>query len=132
VNAYVEKGGAMTKFFLSLTLICLGILFIGGLALPASPAFWWASNSGNFAVLRLLLAVIVGVLLVTEPPRNLYFRLFVGVMSTGLITWSIIGTYENHMLFLDTLSLLATGIACYITALERHYSLDVQMASEEP
>lgn len=52
----------MSKFILSLSLFGIAILFVFGLVAPASPVVWLASTSTNFALLRLVLMLVLGVL----------------------------------------------------------------------
>ncbi len=109
----------MSKLVLILSLIGVGILLVFGITDPNSAVMWLASTSTNFAILRGFLIIVLLGLLVTHPPRNVYFRSFVGVLCLVLVSWGLAATYENQMKFLDTLSLLEVSISAALIALER-------------
>lgn len=108
----------MSKFLASLTLIGIGVMFALGVAAPNNPAMWLASTTGAFALLRLALIGVLVALIVTNPPRNVYLRIFVGIVSTTIAAWAIVATYQNAMKFLDTFALLAFSITSGLIALE--------------
>ena len=108
----------MTKLVLLLTFLGLGFLFVAALLIPTNSAVWLASTSLNFAYLRLALMLVIAALLVTRPPRNVIFRVFVGIMAVGLAGWSLSSTYTNHMQILDSMSILVASIATGLTVLE--------------
>jgi hypothetical protein len=109
----------MSKLILFLSFVSLGVLLAFGLAAPDSPVMWLASSSSGFAWLRMALMAILFGLMITTPPRNVIFRVFVGLFSVGLIGWCLNATYNNQMGFADTLSLLAASLAAGIVVLER-------------
>lgn len=109
----------MSKLVLILSLLGLTILLTFGLTDPNSPVMWMASTSVNFAVLRGCLGAVLLGLLLTHPPRNVYFRTFVGMLCLTLVSWAVSATYENQMKFLDTLSLLEVSVSAGLIALER-------------
>jgi hypothetical protein len=109
----------MAKIILFLSAVALSVLLFCGIAFPDSPVMWMAATTPDFALLRLALILMLIGLMVTNPPRNIYFRTVVSAVSVSLIFWSINSTYNNHMGFADTLSLLSVGIASFVTALER-------------
>lgn len=109
----------MSKLVLILSLLSLLILLSFGIADPNNPVVWLASTSTNFGILRIALIAVLLALLLTNPPRNIYFRGFVTILSTTLVAWSLGATYANEMKFLDTLSLLQVSISAGLIALER-------------
>lgn len=108
----------MGKGIMFFIFVGLSILLAGGLAFPDSPAMWLASSDNLFTYLRIALLVLLGSLLVTRPPRNVYFRMFVGMVSTGLGLWALHGTYANEIQLLDGLSIVGACISMGIVALE--------------
>lgn len=98
-----------------------GLLFllVFGIHDPDNPMVWMASTSEEFVLLRGFLIVVLLGLLVTHPPRNVFFRSFVGLLSVSLAGWASYATYNNEMKFLDTMALLQFSISAGIVALER-------------
>jgi hypothetical protein len=109
----------MNKTLPLLSLICLATLTLGTVLFGQSPAFWLASGAANYEFIREALMVILVLQLVTEPPRNVWFRILAGSLAVFVGMWALQATYANRMLFLDTLSFLSAAIATGITALER-------------
>jgi hypothetical protein len=109
----------MSKAYLFLAFICLGILLVFGIAAPDSPVMWLASTSISFALIRGGLMLIILGLLITNPPRNVYFRIITGTASLLLVSWGLNAFYSNQLQPADFLSLMPAGIAAGITALER-------------
>lgn len=109
----------MSKLLLILSLIGLFILLTFGLIAPDSPVVWMASTSVNFAILRIIMIAILLGLLLTNPPRNIYFRMFVSVFSVILVSWGLSATYDNQMKLLDSMSLLEVAISAGLIALEQ-------------
>ena len=111
----------MSKVILLMSFFALNILLLFGLFAPNSPVMWLASSSVNFAFLRMVLMLVLVALLVTKPPRNIVFRICVGFLSVGLVSWSLVSTYNNQMMLLDTLVILQTCISAGLIILERDY-----------
>src|ERR1022692_2483210 len=109
----------MGKLILFLSFIGISILFLLGLVAPNNPIMWGASTSINFAALRALLLFVLFVLLVTRPPRNIFVRTIIGILSISLTIWVLDATYNSQMKLIDTLSLLPVAIAAGIDVLER-------------
>lgn len=109
----------MSKLIVFLSLIGLSILFTLGLIAPDSSVMWLASTSTNFALLRAVLMFVLLVLLLTNPPRNVYMRVMIGMFSLALMAWSLDSTYNNHMKLVDTLSLLPVSIVAGLDILEQ-------------
>ena len=109
------------KLILALSLLGLVILLVFGVADPNSPVVWLASTSSVFAWLRAGMIAILFGLMVTDPPRNVYYRVFVGAISMVLAIWTLDATYNNGMKLLDTFSILEFSICAGLTALERDY-----------
>jgi hypothetical protein len=108
----------MSKLYLFLAFICLGTLLTFGLVAPDSPVMWLASTSPAFNILRGGMMVILLGLLVTNPPRNMYFRIITGVASLLLVSWGLSTFYANQLQPMDFMSLMTAGIAAGIAAIE--------------
>lgn len=109
----------MGKTILLFSFVGIAFLCIGGALFPNSPAMWMASTSLNFAYLRLGMMAVLIALLITNPPRNIILRIFVGIFAAGLAGWSLYATYNNEMKFLDSLSLLQVSVSTGLAVLER-------------
>ncbi len=108
----------MTKLILILSSLGLTITLLLGMYDPGNPIMWLASTSETFTILRAGLLLIF-TLLVTEPPRNVYLRAFIGIVSVVLVSSSLGAFYVNSMQAVDAFLLMAVGIASGITVLER-------------
>lgn len=108
----------MGKTIQTLSFIALGTLLVLSFILPNTPVMWIADTSSQYNFIRGLLMLVLFMLLITHPPRNIYFRKFVGVVAVVIGGWSLIATYQNHMMFLDSLSILAASISMGIAVLE--------------
>lgn len=108
----------MSKFILFLAFTGLAFLAVFSIVAPTDPAVWLASTSHNFVLIRAGLMALIFALLVTNPPRNIYFRVFVGLLSVGLTSWALYETYNNQIKILDSFSILAASISTGIVALE--------------
>lgn len=109
----------MTKLILILSSLGLTITLILGMYDPGNPMMWLASTTETFTLLRAGLLLMLFTLLVTEPPRNVYLRAFIGIVSVVLVSSSLGAFYVNHMQAVDAFLLMAAGIASGITVLER-------------
>lgn len=109
----------MSKLVLILSTLGLTLLMIVGMTDPNNPIMWMASTSESFTYLRgFLVAVLLG-LLFTQPPRNVIFRGFVGLVSLIVASWALSLTYNNNIQLLDTMSLLLVCVSAGLTVLER-------------
>lgn len=109
----------MGKLVLFLSFVAIALLFVVSLVDPTNPIVWLASTSVNFAILRVVMMLGLLALLSTNPPRNIYLRMIVGLFAVGLTGWSLGATYQNDMKFLDTMTLLLFSTSAGIVVLER-------------
>lgn len=108
----------MDRLVMFLPLAAIGTLTLFGIFSPDSSVMWLASTTTGYMVVRTVMAVILAALLLTRPPRNHLFRIFVGIFSAGLAYWSLSQTYQNHMAFLDTMTILTFATSCSIAVAE--------------
>lgn len=120
----------MTKLILILSSLGLTITLLLGMYDPGNPMMWLASTTETFTLLRAGLLLMLFTLLVTEPPRNVYLRAFIGIVSVVLVSSSLGAFYVNHMQAVDAFLLMATGIASGITVLERDLLAEDEAAEE--
>lgn len=78
----------------------------------------FASSEPVLQVIRLLLIGLLASLFFTSPPRNIYFRLILGVCSVFLAVGSIAMLVDYYMLVLDTLIFIEIAIIFVINAIE--------------
>jgi hypothetical protein len=116
----------MSKLILFLSAVGLAVMLLCGLFFPSSPVMWLASTGAGYMWLRLGLVLMLAVLIVTNPPRNIYFRTAVSLVTAGIMYWVVTATYNNHMLWMDSLSLMSASLAAFIVALERGWEERVE------
>ena len=108
----------MSRLLLLFSFICLAILAVGTALLPNNPIFWLASGGLAYEGIREALAFILFFQIFSQPPRNIRFRVAAGVLAASVALWALVATYLDHMMFLDSLSLLAAAFSISITAFE--------------
>ena len=104
---------------LLLSLYALALLGIGTATMPNDPVFWLASPANYIQYIRIILAGILMLQLITKPPRRMWLRLVTGTIASLVGMWTIQQTYNGSLQFLDILAFLSTSLAVLITALER-------------
>jgi len=114
----------MGKLLVFLSLVSLVFLEVGSYLFPSDPVMWLATSSHAFETLRLLIMPILVTLLITNPPRHLTLRYFVGGVSAVLLVAVTLLTYSNVMNMLDSLAFAAAGIAMGIVSLEINYTVE--------
>lgn len=114
----------MSKLVLFLSFISLGFLLAGGLLFPDNITMWLAASTVGYTILRLLMMTLLLGLMLTNPPRNIMFRVIVGFFSVGLGVWALTSTYQNHMQLLDSATILAASVSMGIVALEYNYETE--------
>jgi hypothetical protein len=113
----------MGKALLVAAFAALVLLAFGTELAPNSPAFWLASSAAGYQIVRFALMLLLLMQIATDPPRHKTFRMISLGISSLVALWALRATYGNTMLFLDTLSLLASSVAVALTALERKVDL---------
>lgn len=81
--------------------------------------FWLASPANYIQYIRIILAGILILQLVTNPPRRIWLRLVTGTVAGLVGMWTIQQTFNGSLQFLDILAFLSTSLAVLTTALER-------------
>lgn len=114
----------MGNTLLFLSVASLLVLSTGTALIPNNSAFWLSSGSLSYQIIRGGLSCILLNQLFTKPPRKIWFRVFVGFVSTAVLTWTIQTSYNYQMFALDSLALIAACLAISITALERKERTD--------
>jgi len=100
------------------SLICVAFLIAGSVWFPNSILMELAGNSLALNIFRGLTIVLLFAVLVTEPPRSVMLRLFMGLSAAGFIFTSLSILFSDSMHFLDILLYAALGCALGIEALE--------------
>jgi hypothetical protein len=121
----------MSKPYLFLAFVCLGILLVASLVAPGSSIMWLASTSKVFAVIRAGLMIILLWLLITDPPRNVYLRVVTGTASILLVSWALNAFFSNQLQLVDFLSLVPAGIAAGLDVLESSQLADEAAPTEK-
>ena len=122
----------MGKVMLVLSFIGIGFLFLVGLFDPNSPVMWMASTTENYTLLRLGLMAVLLLLIVTNPPRNVYLRSIVGLLSLVAVSWALSETYQNHLKLLDSFSILEVGVLAGLTVSEQELEPAAKTSKKKP
>lgn len=109
----------MGKALLVAAFAILAFLAFGTENASDNSMFWLASSETGYQVVRFGLMLLLILQIATNPPRHRVFRAISMIVATTVSVWTLSATYNNQMLFLDSLSLLASSTAIAITALER-------------
>lgn len=109
----------MHKGFYVLPLTAVSFLILLSLAAPSSAAMWLASTSVGYIIIRFIMAVALVGLIVTNPPRKVWFRALLGIISGGLAIWAVVGLYTRSIMLVDFLIFMQVSIAFALSALER-------------
>lgn len=109
----------MRKGVIVLSLISVLLLIGLSLAAPSSAPLWLAATSTQYIIIRVILALALAGLIVTNPPRKILFRLALGAVAVFLIGWSLVSVYGGEVKPLDFLIFIQVGISFAIEALER-------------
>ena len=108
----------MSKFIIGSSLACLVLLIAGSILTPSSPFMWLANTSEAYNLVRIGTALLLVLLLVTEQPRNMILRVFVGMVTVTILATVMVLTSDNSMPLLDSLSLTIASISMGIVVLE--------------
>ncbi len=108
----------MSKFILASACVVLIALILLSTVLPSSAGDWLYATDFTYNAIRILLIACLLGLLTTNPPRDRRLRAFVGLVSVGLMAWSLSASYNYQMQILDTYSILLTSIAIGLAGLE--------------
>lgn len=108
----------MTKIIIAGTLITSIFMNITAFIDPIYPVSWLASTSLDFALIRTFLAVLLLALLVTNPPRKIYFRSIMAITAIVTLTLatSMFGNFTVALL--DYMLFILASINFAIAALE--------------
>jgi hypothetical protein len=108
----------MRKSLMLMYLIILVAMYFGSLKIPQSSFFWFASTDALHQYVRVLLASVLVIQLVTRPPRRIWIRSLTGFIGFVVMVWALRQSYNNNMLLLDSLSVIGASIVIIVTSLE--------------
>lgn len=103
------------------TLLLTTALFIGAVYYPASPLMWLAGTTLKFEIARGIVMAALIAILVTTPPRAVWFRYVLGATSLVLGVGSIIMMFQYTLPIVDTVVFIESAIILGIEALEASY-----------
>lgn len=108
----------MRKFHLWFSLLLLGGLIAGSAYAPNNPLMWLASTSTTAQAMRVGLAALLLLQLVTVPPRHIALRLATGASALTACVAAIALLFSAQSPIVDVFALLQAGVALGIAALE--------------
>lgn len=114
-----KKGNKMDKkIIIAASMLMILTFLFGTIYFPNNALMLFAADGVGYTILRIGLLVMLGIILVTNPPRSDHFRITLG---TAAVVLGISAVYLvlNYMLtIVDTVLLLQTAIILGIEALE--------------
>lgn len=116
------------RLLILITTFLVSAMLFSGLYQPDAPLMWLASTTSNYAYMRVALIAVLLTLLVTEPPRSGYFRIFLGAFSAALAISTITLSYWYAIGILDAIVFIEVAIIFMIEALEANVG-DVKKVS---
>jgi hypothetical protein len=119
-----KTGGIMGKSALWLSLIAIAVVGFGVILAPQSSLFWLATGGPVYQHVRIVIAAVLAIQLVTNPPRHVWFRIFAASLALLTSVWTIEQTYSYHMQLLDTLAFLSASFGIFATTLEHSVAVD--------
>jgi hypothetical protein len=108
----------MNKAIFSCSLVCVLFLLVGTYAFPSNPIMWLAGTSMTYVIFRVITAVALVAVLLTNPPRQWYMRMFMGLVAVALATAGITIGVSDSVQILDMVLFLELAVAFGIEALE--------------
>lgn len=108
----------MKKLLIVGTIILTTALLVSGVYFPNYPLMWLASTSTGYEVVRAGLIAVLTVLLVSNPPRAVHFRIFLAVCAgvLGISTLGLLLSYNMNLI--DAVVFMEIAIIFAIEALE--------------
>jgi putative Ca2+/H+ antiporter (TMEM165/GDT1 family) len=113
-----RRGVPMNKAIFSCALGCVLFLIAGTYLFPNNPVMWLAGTTLPYTIFRALAAVALITVLVTNPPRKLYMRIFMGFASVVLLLAGLGVGASDSVQILDMMLYLILGVSLGIEALE--------------
>ncbi|HET8883863.1 MAG TPA: hypothetical protein VFM68_00125 [Candidatus Saccharimonadales bacterium] len=100
------------------TIFLVGWMFIEGLYYKDAPLMWLAATSVEYAYLRIALIVVLLTLLISSPPRSVWFRFFLASFAAVLGVSTILLSFTYTINIFDAIVFLEASIIFMIEALE--------------
>lgn len=108
----------MTKAIITGTLFSSLFLNFAAYFAPMYPVTWFASVSPEFALLRGVLAALLVGLLLTNPPRKIYFRAILGLAAVITLAIASVFMVQFKIAIFDFLLLMLVSTIFVLTAIE--------------
>lgn len=108
----------MKKLLLIGTIMFMAALLFSGIYAPNSPLMWLASTDPGYAYIRGGIIAVLIILLATNPPRSLHFRVSLGMFSALLCGVAVYLTWNFSLPLVDALSFVEVAAVCAVEALE--------------
>lgn len=120
-----------SKLLIGSALLLVLAMLAGGIYFPQTALMSMADTSTAFMALRIAIAGVLVVLLVTRPPRSYGVRRAVGVLSVALGALSVSLLLQYEVRILDALVFLEVAILLAIEALEVR-TIDIKQEHQPP
>lgn len=106
------------KLLIYATSVLVGAMLISGLYDPDSPLMWLASTSNEYAYMRAALIGVLVTLLITDPPRSMYFRSFLAGFAAVLFVSTVLLVNAFTIELIDAVIFIEVAIIFMIEAIE--------------
>lgn len=109
---------SMKKILITATLLLITTLFVGGIYYQDNPLMWLASTTNEFAYLRGAIIFTLVVLVISNPPRGLFFRASMMTLSAfiGVVVFTQLDQYQIQIV--DAIVMCEVAILLAIEGLE--------------
>jgi hypothetical protein len=108
----------MNRLVFAGSLACVLFLLVATYAFPTNSILWLADTSTIFSAFRVGMALVLLAVLCSAPPRHIYARLSMGILSLGLLVAGVVSCLSATTYILDTVLFFALGASLGIEALE--------------
>lgn len=95
------------------------MLMIGTTLKTDNIIFWLASDSTPFQYVRSLLALVILILIFTNPPRRAWLRASTGLVAVVVGVWAVESALAYTMYISDAVCFLAASLAIMVAVVER-------------
>jgi hypothetical protein len=108
----------MNKAIFGGALACVLFLLVGTFMFPTNSIMWLAGTALPYTIFRIIAAIGLAAVLITNPPRKMHMRVAMGVVAAILTAVGVGIGASDSVHVLDMVLFILLGIAFAIEALE--------------
>lgn len=106
------------KLLIGPTLLIVVGLMVGSAYFAGDPFMWFASTEPMYQYIRLALVLILVSLLITDPPRSLWFRSLLAVCALTIVALTLYGVQIYEINLVDAVVFIEVALIFAIETLE--------------